>query len=89
LRALIDGPCAAVADAAIYSRTLSVPPALARARHRMPDDAAAAARELFAVLRDFDRQGVRRILVELPPDDPAWEALHDRLRRAEAGSGDA
>lgn len=89
LRALIDGPCAAVADAAIYSRTLSVPPALARARHRMPDDATAAARELFAVLRDFDRQGVRRILVELPPDDPAWEALHDRLRRAEAGSGDA
>jgi L-threonylcarbamoyladenylate synthase len=89
LRALIDGPCAAVADAAIYSRTLSVPPALARARHRMPGDAAAAARELFAVLRDFDRQGVRRILVELPPDDPAWEALHDRLRRAEAGSGGA
>ncbi len=89
LRALIDGPCAAVADAAIYSRSFCVPPGLARARHQMPDDAAAAARELFAVLRDFDRQGARRILVELPPDDPAWEALHDRLRRAEAGSGDA
>jgi L-threonylcarbamoyladenylate synthase len=83
LRALIDRP-AAVADAAIYSRSFDVPVGLARAWRRMPDDAAAAARELFAVLRDFDRLGVRRILVEAPPDDPAWEALHDRLRRAAA-----
>jgi L-threonylcarbamoyladenylate synthase len=88
LRALIDQP-AALADAAIYSRTFDVPPGLARARRRMPEDAAEAARELFAVLRDFDRQGARRILVEALPDDPAWEALHDRLRRAEAGSGAA
>lgn len=88
LRALIDQP-GAVADAAIYSRSFDVPPGLARAGRRMPGDAIAAARELFAVLRDFDRQGARRILVERPPDDPAWEALHDRLRRAEAAGGDA
>jgi L-threonylcarbamoyladenylate synthase len=89
LRALIDKQPNAVADAAIYSRTFDVPPGLAWAGRRMPGDAGAAARELFAVLRDFDRQGARRILVEALPDDPAWEALNDRLRRAEAGSGDA
>jgi L-threonylcarbamoyladenylate synthase len=89
LRAPIDQQPDALADAAIYSRTFDVPPGLARAGQRMPADAAAAARELFAVLRDFDRQGARRILVEALPDDPAWEALHDRLRRAAADAADA
>ncbi|MEO5797120.1 MAG: L-threonylcarbamoyladenylate synthase [Rhodoferax sp.] len=48
----------------------------------MPQDAAAAAQELFAALRDFDTQGVRLIWIETPPDTPAWEGVRDRLQRA-------
>jgi L-threonylcarbamoyladenylate synthase len=50
----------------------------------MPDDPAAAARELFAVLRAFDDQGVKLIWVERPPDTPDWEGVNDRLQRAAA-----
>ncbi len=49
---------------------------------RMPEDAGAAARQLFAVLRELDATGVRLIWVETPPDDPAWDGVRDRLRRA-------
>jgi len=51
---------------------------------RMPDDAAATAQQLFAVLREFDAQGVRLIWVETPPETPEWEAVRDRLQRAAA-----
>lgn len=49
-----------------------------------PDDAAQAAQQLFAVLRELDARGVQQIWVELPPDAPAWEGVRDRLRRAAA-----
>ena len=49
-----------------------------------PADPAAVAHELFAVLRDFDQAGVAEIWVEQPPDDPAWEGVLDRLKRAAA-----
>jgi L-threonylcarbamoyladenylate synthase len=52
---------------------------------RMPDDPAETARQLFAVLRDFDAAGVKLIWVETPPDTPEWEGVQDRLRRAAAG----
>ena len=51
---------------------------------RMPDDPAETARQLFAVLRDFDATGVKLIWVETPPDAPEWEGVRDRLRRAAA-----
>jgi L-threonylcarbamoyladenylate synthase len=51
---------------------------------RMPDDAAETARQLFAVLRDFDATGVKLIWVETPPDSPDWDGVRDRLRRAAA-----
>ena len=54
-------------------------------RRRMPDDAAEAARQLFAVLREFDDRGVQLIWVETPPDDPEWAGVRDRLQRAAAG----
>lgn len=66
---------------AVYARHPEVSAGLA-ASWRMPDDPAAAARELFAVLRALDASGAVEIWVERPPGDPAWEAVDDRLRRA-------
>jgi len=53
-------------------------------QRRMPDDAAASAQQLFAVLREFDAEGVKLIWVETPPDTPEWEGVRDRLQRAAA-----
>ncbi|MDI3382054.1 L-threonylcarbamoyladenylate synthase [Xenophilus aerolatus] len=51
---------------------------------RMPDDAAATAQQLFAVLRRFDDEGAKLIWIETPPDTPEWEGVRDRLHRAAA-----
>lgn len=51
-----------------------------------PLDAAEYARLLYAGLRQLDRSGCARILVEAPPDTPDWAAVRDRLARAAAGS---
>jgi L-threonylcarbamoyladenylate synthase len=51
---------------------------------RMPDDALATAQQLFAVLREFDAQGVKLIWVETVPQDTAWDGVRDRLQRAAA-----
>jgi L-threonylcarbamoyladenylate synthase len=67
---------------AVYSRT--VRPAAGIRYRPMPADAAAAAHELFAVLRDFDAEGQQLIWVEEPPPDAAWDGVRDRLRRAAA-----
>jgi L-threonylcarbamoyladenylate synthase len=68
--------------AALYSRTVALPDGLTG--RRMPPDAAAAAHELFAALRELDSLGVAQIWVELPPADPAWDGVRDRLQRAAA-----
>jgi L-threonylcarbamoyladenylate synthase len=72
---------ASIKGLAVYSRT-------APRRHPlvqvMPDDPGAVARELFAVLREFDARGVKLIWVEQPPDTPDWEGVNDRLQRAAA-----
>jgi L-threonylcarbamoyladenylate synthase len=68
---------------AVYART---PLAVAQGitlRH-MPDDAAQAARELFAVLRELDATGVKLIWVEAPPAGAGWDGVRDRLQRAAA-----
>lgn len=54
----------------------------------MPADPAAAAHELFAVLRLLDAAGAREIWVEAPPRDPAWDGVRDRLSRAAAAFTD-
>ena len=45
-------------------------------------DPADAAANLYAVLHDLDDGQYDRIVVELPPDTPAWAAVRDRLMRA-------
>src|SRR5690606_4680082 len=56
---------------ALYARS-AIEGARGMPRRRMPDDAAAAARELFAALRELDDTGVRLIWVETPPDGAEW-----------------
>lgn len=48
----------------------------------MPSDPSAYGARLYAALRQLDQLGVQEIYVETPPSGDAWEAVHDRLRRA-------
>ena len=52
-------------------------------------DAVTYGHDLYARLRELDARGARRILVESPPGDAAWEAVNDRLLRAAAGAAQA
>ena len=84
LQAALDLLGADAAHIAVYARSaLSIRSAQMRYRH-MPDDAVATARQLFAVLRDFDAQGARLIWIEQPPAGPEWDGVRDRLGRAAA-----
>jgi L-threonylcarbamoyladenylate synthase len=56
--------------------------AVAAGKQRMPENPEAYAAELYSTLHKFDRQGFDWIAVELPPDDPEWAAIRDRLVRA-------
>ena len=51
-------------------------------------DAGSYGHDLYANLRRLDASDAKRIVVEAPPDEPAWEAVNDRLQRA-AAAGDA
>jgi len=85
LQTALDVLGADAANIATYSRAILQTRSGKVLRRRMPDDARETARQLFGVLREFDAQGVRLIWVETPPDEPDWEGVHDRLRRASAG----
>ena len=69
---------------AVYSRAILRCASAAVLCRRMPDDAGEVARQLFAVLREFDAAGVKLIWVEVPPDLPEWAGVRDRLQRAAA-----
>jgi L-threonylcarbamoyladenylate synthase len=47
------------------------------------------ATRLYAALREADEAGAKHIVVQLPPDGPEWEAVHDRLRRAASPQSEA
>jgi L-threonylcarbamoyladenylate synthase len=49
-----------------------------------PAVAATYMRELYSNLRMLDAAGADVIIVEIPPDTPAWAGVLDRLRRAAA-----
>lgn len=70
---------------AVYARTALRSRAGSVLLRRMPDSAEDTARQLFAVLRGFDLQGVQLIWVETPPAAIEWDGVADRLRRAAAG----
>lgn len=48
----------------------------------LPSEPREYARLLYAALHTLDELGCARIVVELPPREPAWAAVHDRLARA-------
>jgi L-threonylcarbamoyladenylate synthase len=76
---------AEAANIAVYSRAALRTKSSRLVMRRMPDDAAATAQQLFAVLRGFDDDGVKLIWIETPPTTPEWEGVRDRLQRAAAG----
>ena len=76
-------PKSTVNPVAVYCRTVT-PGRAVRAARTMPDNPAAAAHELFAVLRELDATGASLIWVETPPEGQAWDGIRDRLQRAAA-----
>ncbi|MEO8544587.1 MAG: L-threonylcarbamoyladenylate synthase [Burkholderiaceae bacterium] len=71
---------------ATYSRSVLRSRSSGVLQRRMPDDAAATAQQLFAVLRSFDDQGVKLIWIETLPEGPEWDGVRDRLQRAAAAA---
>ncbi len=61
-------------------------PEQAHAAVRLPLTPDGFAHALYAALRDMDVSGADLILVEAPPQGPAWLGVNDRLRRAAHGS---
>jgi len=60
-------------------------------RHRWIDaarDPARYAHDLYANLRALDAMQATAIMIEAVPDDPAWQAVRDRLTRATTGDDD-
>ncbi len=53
----------------------------------LPSDPLGYARELYAAMRAAERSGARELWIASVPDEPAWAAVRDRLRRA-TGSPD-
>ena len=77
------GPAARTGTVAVYARNpLRMNTDILH--KRMPEDAALAAQQLFAVLRELDATAVSEIWVQIPPDAPEWEGVRDRLNRAAA-----
>jgi len=52
------------------------------ARHLLPNDPKGYERELFTTLHACDDANAQIIIIESPPHDERWLAIHDRLRRA-------
>jgi L-threonylcarbamoyladenylate synthase len=77
------GPVQGLPRVGVYSRLAPATVAdMGWVCRTMPEDAAAVAHELFAVLRGFDEAGVGAIWVEQPPPGAVWEGVRDRLQRA-------
>ena len=70
------------AHIAVYARSIVRIKSSQVMYRRMPDDALATAEQLFAVLHDFDTQGVKLIWIEPVPEATEWDGVRDRLTRA-------
>ena len=84
IQTALDVLGADAAHIAVYARSIVRISSSQVLYRRMPDDALATAEQLFAVLRDFDAQGVKLIWIEPVPDAADWDGVRDRLGRAAA-----
>lgn len=48
---------------------------------KLADESTGYAQQLYSALHELDEQGVSVILVECPPMNEEWRAVHDRLKR--------
>ena len=48
----------------------------------LADEPNQAAHDLYSALHQLDALNCKQLLVELPPNTPAWLAIVDKLRRA-------
>ena len=71
----------------LLSRTRQSCVQMPHSQRHLPDEPKGFARGLYAVLRELDELGNDFIVVEDVPNDSAWAAVADRLRRAARGSG--
>jgi L-threonylcarbamoyladenylate synthase len=55
----------------------------------LPAEPGGYGRLLYAALHTLDELGCARIVVEAPPEEPAWAAIADRLSRAAQGTAQA
>ena len=69
---------------AVYSRQQMHSASTTILFRRMPEDAAQAAQQLFATLRELDQPDIKLIWVETPPEDVVWDGVRDRVTRAAA-----
>ncbi len=84
IQTALDVLGADAAHIAVYARAIVRIKSSQVLYRRMPDDALATANQVFAVLRDFDAQGVKLIWIEPVPDALEWDGVRDRLLRASA-----
>jgi L-threonylcarbamoyladenylate synthase len=79
----------ATRDVAVISGTGTVPGTRTGTRAAalvsvatLPADAESYGHAIFAALHDADAASLDVLVIERVPDDPAWWAVADRLRRA-------
>ncbi len=49
---------------------------------QLPLDPQAYAQSLYASLHTLDQLGHPEILIQMPPDDPEWETVWDRIEKS-------
>ena len=84
LYTLTEQAHAAASDIGLWSQKEPQAPHPGLIWREQSRDPAAAAHQLFAVLRELDALGVAEIWVEQVPPGAAWDGVRDRLQRAAA-----
>ena len=82
----LEAEMAKASDVAVLAMHTKPPGATVVAWITAPADPLRYGHDLYANLRELDRQRATQILVEAPPALPGWEAVNDRLKRAAAGT---
>ncbi len=80
LEEVLQGLAAARRRVALLA--MHVPAQQSAALRQIAADASGYGHDLYAALRELDHMGADLIVVEAPPQEPQWDAVNDRLRRA-------